>query len=100
MSSLPVLLWSDALIWLLAAVLLGVLPSCNPTLRAAWRRVGRSRVGMAAATVLMPFILVELLDSIHYRPALDDHDQQTPDCLCYRSAFTARCRSHALAYAP
>ena len=46
-----VLLWSDVLIWSLvvAAVVLGGLSWRNPPLRAAWRRLGRSRPGMAAA---------------------------------------------------
>jgi peptide/nickel transport system permease protein len=34
------------------AIALGVLSARNPLLRAAWRRVGRSRAGMASATVL------------------------------------------------
>jgi peptide/nickel transport system permease protein len=72
LSFLPVLLWSDLLIWLLvlAALVLGFLSARNPLLRAAWQRVGRSRPGMAAATVLLVFLLVGLLDSIHYRPQL------------------------------
>ena len=39
MSILPILLWSDALIWLLvlAAIVLGVVSARNPLLRAAWR---------------------------------------------------------------
>jgi peptide/nickel transport system permease protein len=78
MSFLPVLLWSDALIWLLvaAAVGLGVLSARNPLLRAAWRRVGGSRPGMAAATILLFFVLVGLLDSLHYRPRLEGRDGQ------------------------
>ncbi len=73
MTFLPVLLWSDVLIWLLvlAGAVLAALSSRNPPLRAAWRRVGRSRPGMAAATVLIAFVLVGLLDSIHYRAALE-----------------------------
>ncbi len=64
-----VVLWSDMLVWLLVAagVGLGVLIARNPPLRAAWRRVGANRVGMAAATVLLAFVLVGLLDSLHYR---------------------------------
>jgi peptide/nickel transport system permease protein len=74
MSFLPVILWSDWVIWLLlvASLVLGFLSLRNPPLRAAWRRVGRSRPGMAAATVLMAFLAVGLLDSLHYRPALDN----------------------------
>jgi len=76
MTFLPVILWSDVLIWLLvvAAVVLGALSSRNPPLRAAWQRVGRSRPGMAAATVLIAFVLVGLLDSIHYRPRLENRE--------------------------
>ncbi|WP_319239121.1 ABC transporter permease [uncultured Propionivibrio sp.] len=72
MSVQPVLLWSDALIWMLVlgVVAFGWASSRNPPLRAAWRRVGRSRPGMAAATVLVAFVLVGLLDSLHFRPPL------------------------------
>jgi peptide/nickel transport system permease protein len=68
-----VVLWSDVLIWLLVAagIGLGVLIARNPPLLAAWRRVGANRVGMAAATVLLAFILIGLLDSLHYRVQLD-----------------------------
>ena len=76
MSFLPVLLWSDVLVWLLvlAGIVLGALSTRNPPLRAAWRRVGRSRPGMASATVLAVFVLVGLLDSLHYRPRLEAID--------------------------
>ena len=72
MNFLPVLLWSDALVWLLvlAAIVFGHLSWRRPPSRAAWRRVGASRPGMAAATVLAAFVLIGLLDSLHYRPRL------------------------------
>lgn len=68
-----VVLWSDVLIWLLVAAGVGVgfLIANNPPLLAAWRRVGASRVGMASATVLLAFILIGLLDSLHYRAQLE-----------------------------
>lgn len=68
-----VVLWSDVLIWLLVAAGAGVgfLIANNPPLLAAWRRVGASRVGMASATVLLAFILIGLLDSLHYRAQLE-----------------------------
>ena len=68
-----IVLWSDILIWLLVAggIGVGVMIARNPPLLAAWRRVGANRVGMASATVLLAFILIGLLDSLHYRVQLD-----------------------------
>ena len=68
-----VVLWSDALVWLLVLASLGGLVAIrrSPPLLAAWRRVGASKVGMASATVLLVFILIGLLDSLHYRVALE-----------------------------
>jgi peptide/nickel transport system permease protein len=68
-----VVLWSDMLIWLLVAAGLGVgvLVAKTPPLLAAWRRVGANRVGMASATVLLAFIAIGLLDSLHYRVQLE-----------------------------
>ncbi|MCM8611965.1 ABC transporter permease [Accumulibacter sp.] len=72
MPFLPVILWSDVLIWLLllAALASGWLSAGNPLWRSAWQRVGRSRAGMASATLLLAFAIVGLLDSLHYRPRL------------------------------
>lgn len=68
-----VVLWSDILIWLLVAagVGFGLLIAKSPPLLAAWRRVGANRVGMASATVLLAFVLIGLLDSLHYRVQMD-----------------------------
>ena len=68
-----VVLWSDMLIWLLVAagVGVGVLVARTPPLLAAWRRVGANRVGMASATVLLAFIAIGLLDSLHFRVQLE-----------------------------
>jgi peptide/nickel transport system permease protein len=68
-----VVLWSDILIWLLVAsgIGLGWLIARNEPLLAAWRRVGSNRTGMAAATILLAFIAVGLLDSLHYRAKMD-----------------------------
>lgn len=68
----PVLLWSDAMFFTLLAICLGGIwwARHSPQLAAAWRQVGRSRVGVAAATVLSFFVLVAVLDSFHYREQL------------------------------
>lgn len=66
------LLWSDVLVWLLVAAVIGfaLYTRRHPHLRAPWARVARSASGMAAATVLAAFVLLGLLDSLHYRAAL------------------------------
>jgi peptide/nickel transport system permease protein len=73
-----VVLWSDMLIWLLVAsgLGLGLLIAKSPPLLAAWRRVGANRVGIASATVLLGFIVIGLLDSLHYRLALESKPGQ------------------------
>lgn len=70
------LLWSDALFMalLLIALALGVLAWRSETMRGSWRRVATRRSGMAAATVLLFFLVVGLLDSIHYRPMLPEQN--------------------------
>jgi peptide/nickel transport system permease protein len=67
-----VLLWSDALFFLLiAAAIAGALwASRVPHLRQSWRKVGESRTGMAAAVLLLAFLGVAVLDSLHYRERL------------------------------
>ena len=68
-----VVLWSDMIIWLLVAAGIAgaVAIARNPPLLAAWRRVGANRTGMAAATLLLAFIVIGLLDSLHYRVQLE-----------------------------
>ncbi len=70
---MPIVLWTDALVFLLVAcgVGWGFYISRREYLLASWRRVGESRAGMAALTVLAAFILIGLLDSLHYRPRLE-----------------------------
>ena len=66
------LLWTDALVWLLVATVAGyaAYARARPHLRTPWSRVSRSASGMAAAVILAAFVLVGLLDSVHYRPQL------------------------------
>lgn len=69
-------LWTDVLVWLLvaAAIAYAAYARARPHLRAPWARVYRNPGGMAAAVVLGAFVLVGLLDSVHYRPALPAQD--------------------------
>jgi peptide/nickel transport system permease protein len=68
----PVFLWTDILIFLLAAAVVGfaLFARRREHLCAPWRQVGRSRTAMACLVVLSVYVLIGLLDSMHYRPAL------------------------------
>ena len=71
---MPVILWTDALVFLLIVVGLvsvGWIRQ-HPHLMLPWQRVARSRVGMVSLLVLSLFISVGVLDSLHYRTALPE----------------------------
>jgi len=70
---MPVLLPTDLLVYLLIAsgIAAGCYVSRREYLMASWRRVGESRAGMASLTVLLVFVAVGFLDSLHYRPRLE-----------------------------
>ncbi len=74
----PVLLWTDLLLFVLlaagAATVIHV--RARAPLRAAWRKVGARPAGMAAATVLSAFVVVGVLDSMHYRERLPAAGEQ------------------------
>lgn len=69
----PVILWSDALIFLLviALALFFWRLRQDPQTRERWGEVFRSRLGMVTFTVIAAYVLVALLDSLHFRRALD-----------------------------
>ncbi len=87
-----VILWTDALIFLLIAV--GIMAAWwirrHPHLLLPWRRVAKSSVGLVSLLVLSLFFLVGLLDTLHYRAALPEKSNgqtvYTPEVL---SAFDA-----------
>ena len=81
MSFQPVLLWTDLLLFLLSgsAVLATLHVRANPPLRDAWRRVGKRPTGMAAATILLAFVAVGVLDSLHFRPLLPAFEASSAD---------------------
>ncbi len=69
---MPVIFWTDALIFfLLFLVVAFVLYARNKEhLRAPWREVVRSRLGMGAAVVLAFYVAIGVLDSVHFHPPL------------------------------
>jgi peptide/nickel transport system permease protein len=69
---LPVVLWTDALVYLLVAAVAGFAwyVRRHEHLRAPWWRVAQTPAAMSALVVLAVFILVGLFDSLHFRLAL------------------------------
>jgi len=67
-----VLLWTDVVIWLLVAVIIGYgwLVSRNPVQAAVWKRVFRDPAALASSIVLLICLLITLADSVHFRRAL------------------------------
>ena len=70
---MPVILATDALVWLLVAAVVAFAIYCRrqPHLAAPWSRVFSSRAAIASLVVLACYAVVGLVDSIHYRPALE-----------------------------
>jgi len=70
----PVILWTDALVFLLITV--GIISAWwirkHPHLMLPWQRVARSSEGMVSLLVLSLFLITGVLDSLHYRSALPD----------------------------
>lgn len=66
-----VILWTDGLIYLLLALALGFFAYArrHEHLVAPWRQVLRSRIAMATLVVLGGYVLIGLLDSVHFRAA-------------------------------
>ncbi len=77
---MPVVLPTDALVWLLVAAVgaFAWYSSRRAHLAAPWARVFRSPIAVACAVVLACFITVGLLDSLHYRPRLPQKDPGAP----------------------
>jgi peptide/nickel transport system permease protein len=67
------LLWSDLLIFMLVASLCLFFYKLreDPQTRARWGQVFSSRLGMVTFTVILTYIGVALLDSVHFRRALE-----------------------------
>ena len=83
MSFVPVILWSDALVFLLlaAGIAMAWYVRRHEHLLLPWRRVGQSDVAMVSLLVLSLFLLVGLLDTLHYRVVLKDGGAYSPEVL-------------------
>lgn len=73
------IMWTDGFVWLMVAMALGYVWHVlrTPALRQAWRSVFYTPSAVACGVVLSFFVVVGLLDSIHYRPVLPAIEAQT-----------------------
>ncbi len=80
MNAQAVVLWTDALVFLLLAVVAGLVWTIRRQehLRAPWGAVAQRPMAMAAALVLAVFVAIGLLDSLHYRERLPDSSADAP----------------------
>lgn len=72
----PVILWTDALVYLLLVLVASAVWYTRryEHLMLPWRRVAASRTGQAAMVVLAFYIVVGLLDTLHFHPRAGDKD--------------------------
>jgi peptide/nickel transport system permease protein len=72
-------LWTDILIYVLviAVAWFGIQARQKEHLRAPWRHVLQRPLAMSALVVLMCYVVIGLLDSIHFREALQQEEGQT-----------------------
>ncbi len=73
MSFLPVFLWTDILIYLLLAIVLtaAFYIRGQTHLVTPWRAVLKRKRGVISITILLSYVVIGLLDSVHFRPALE-----------------------------
>jgi len=74
-----VILWTDIMVYVLviAIALFVIQARYKEHLRAPWRHVLKRPLAMSAAVVLLFYVVVGMLDSVHFREALTQQDGQT-----------------------
>ncbi len=98
---MPVLLWTDALVFLLLVVAAGYFLHVrrHGHLRAPWRRVTGSAAGLGSLAVLAAFLFIGLADCLHYRVLLPQKAGEapaySPEVLSVLDALTTRIRSRS-----
>ena len=87
----PLLLWSDALVFLLviALVLFFYRLQRDPQTRERWGQVFSSRLGMVTFTIIITYIAIALLDSLHFRKALEAPAGLATDEVFYDNKVTS-----------
>lgn len=82
----PVILWTDSLVFLLIALVVFTAFTLrkNRQLKEQWRSVFHSRVGSIAAVILMFYVVIGVMDSMHFHPTISDEagvQSQSPQVL-------------------
>ena len=87
----PLLLWSDALIFLLvvALTLFFLRLRQDPQTRERWGQVFSSRLGMVTFTIILVYVGVALLDSLHFRRALESPEGVVTQEVFYDNKVTS-----------
>jgi len=77
MPFLPVLLWTDILIYLLLSVVVAsfIYTRRRPHLIAPWQYVLQKKRGVISIMVLLCYVIIGVMDSVHFRLALPDSAQ-------------------------
>ena len=72
-----IVLWTDALIYLLCTILLlcGFYLRNKEHIKRPLQQIGQNKVGMVSLVVLLFFVLIGLLDSVHFQPSGDKNNQ-------------------------
>lgn len=73
------ILWSDVLIFFLVGAITFFLLSLKRNLenRQCWRQVFSTRLGMSTFVIIMAYVVIALVDSIHFRKALPAVEEQS-----------------------
>ncbi len=81
----PVLLWTDILVWLLVcAIGLFVMTlRRSPEARAKWQQVFSSRLGIVTFLIILAYIAIALIDSLHFRQPIPPAPGQNTDTVYY-----------------
>lgn len=95
MTFIPVILWSDALVFLLlAAAGVGVWHvRRHPHLLLPWQRVAQSSMAMVSLLLLSVFLVIGGLDTLHFREALPNQGGYSPEVLSVLDKLLGKLKS-------
>ncbi len=91
---MPVLLVTDALFFLLLLLLAAyaVYASRSPHMLDPWRRLAKSRSAMVSLTIILFYVGVAFLDSLHFRPKLESSEGYSTEVVSVFDALVAPLR--------